>query len=143
MTCFASPEEFREVMDKAFAIISTDPDVGPKLRETGVVQRYEFPDVELGVSLEPTSTTEDGEPCLKWCWDDERAGEPDVELSMESDVANSYFQGQENIAIAIARRRLKPRGDLRKVLVVIPLTKPVFPKYAEMIAREYPHLVVR
>ena len=29
---------------------------------------------------------------------------------MDSDVANRYFQGKENVAMAIARRRIRPRA---------------------------------
>ena len=34
MAEFKSPGEFREVMDKVFTIMSTDAEMGPKLRET-------------------------------------------------------------------------------------------------------------
>ena len=46
----------------------------------------------------------------------------------------------ENIAIALARRRIKSSGNVKKALALVPVTKPVFAKYREMIEREYPHL---
>jgi hypothetical protein len=60
---------------------------------------------------------------------------------MDSDIANRYFQGKENIAIALARRRIKSSGNVKKALALIPVTKPVFEKYREMIEADYPHLV--
>jgi hypothetical protein len=63
-----------------------------------------------------------------------------VQMKMTSEVANRYFQGKENIAIAIARRRIKTGGDVRAALALIPITKPVFAHYREMVERDYPHL---
>jgi hypothetical protein len=56
-------------------------------------------------------------------------------------VANRYFQGKENIAIALARRRIKSSGNVKKALALVPVTKPVFAKYRAMVEAEYPHLV--
>jgi hypothetical protein len=65
-----------------------------------------------------------------------------VEMTMSSEVANKYFQGKENVPVALARRRIKSSGDMKAALRLIPITKPVFAKYREMLEREYPHLVV-
>ena len=43
MSGFKSAAECREVMDKVFEMMSTDPDMGPKLREAETPQRFEFP----------------------------------------------------------------------------------------------------
>ena len=61
-------------------------------------------------------------------------------MTMDSDVANRYFQGKENIAMAIARRRIKTSGNVKKALALVPITKPVFEQYREMFESEYPHL---
>ncbi len=61
-------------------------------------------------------------------------------MTMSSEIANKYFQGKENVAIAIARRRIKAGGDIKAALAIIPLTKPLFSRYREMIATDYPHL---
>jgi hypothetical protein len=62
-------------------------------------------------------------------------------MSMDSDVTNRYFQGKENVAMAIARRRIKTAGNVKKALALVPITKPVFKQYRAMIEAEYPHLV--
>jgi len=137
---FKSPAEFREVMDKVFTIMSTDPDMGPKLRDAETPQRFEFPDVDLAVNITYADTVEDGQN-LHWEWTDDVAWEPEVEMTMDSDIANRYFQGKENIAMAIARRRIKTSGNVKKALALIPITKPVYAQYRQMLEAEYPHLV--
>jgi putative sterol carrier protein len=139
MAGFRSPEEFREVMDKVFTIMSTHPEMGPKLRDARVPQRFEFPDQDAVVNI---TFDESGEQNLRWKWSDAVDWEPKVEMTMDSDVANKYFQGKENVPMALARRRIKSSGDIKAALKLIPITKPVFEKYREMIEREHPHLVV-
>jgi len=81
-----------------------------------------------------------GEGNLAWEWSDDIHWEPKVKMSMTSETANRYFQGKENVAIAIARRRIKAGGDVKAALQIIPITKPLFGHYREMIAADYPHL---
>src|ERR687891_23119 len=112
---FDSPKEFKEVIDRVFAMMDEDPDMGPKLRDADVPMRYEFDDVD---------------------W------EPRVKMAMSSETANKYFQGKENVAMAIARRRIKSGGDVKAALALMPITKPVFARYRAMLEQDYPHLVV-
>jgi putative sterol carrier protein len=133
-------KEFREVMDRVFDMMSTDPEMGPKLREAETPQRFEFPDLDLVVNITSRDAEEDGQNLI-WEWSDDVDWDPDVKMTMDSDVANKYFQGKENVAMAIARRRIKTSGNVKKALALIPITKPVESMYRDMIESEYPHLV--
>jgi hypothetical protein len=139
MTSFKSEQEFREVMDRTFTIMSEDPEMGPQLRDADTPQRFEFTDYDLVVNIRAGGAQE---PNLAWEWSDEIDWEPKVKMAMTSDTANRYFQGKENVAIAIARRRIKAGGDVKAALAIIPITKPLFARYREMIATTYPHLEV-
>jgi hypothetical protein len=137
MAEFTSAEEFREVMDRTFALMSDDPEMGPGLRDADTPQRFEFTDLDLVVNVRAGGP---GEPNLAWEWSDDIDWEASVKMSMSSETANRYFQGKENIAIAIARRRIKAGGDVKAALAIIPITKPLYARYREMIAADYPHL---
>jgi hypothetical protein len=137
MTEFKSESEFREVMDRTFALMSEDPDMGPKLRDADTPQRFEFTDVDLVVNIRAGGPEE---PNLSWVWTDDIDWEPKVRMTMSSATANRYFQGKENIAIAIARRRIKAAGDVKAALAILPITKTLFPRYRAMIAADNPHL---
>ena len=135
---FRSPQEFREVMDRVFALMDEDPDMGPKLRDADVPQRFEFTDLGLVVNIRAATGGEDGN--LHWEWTDDVDWEPKVRMAMSSQTANRYFQGKENVAIAIARRRIKTGGDVKAALSLIPITKPIYARFREMVTNEYPHL---
>jgi hypothetical protein len=136
---FKSTAEFVEVMDRAFGLMSDDPDMGPKLRDADTPQRFEFTDFDRVVNIRAGGPDE---PNLVWEWTDEIEWEPKVKMAMSSEIANRYFQGKENVAIAIARRRIKAGGDVRAALAIIPITKPLFSQYREMVTKHYPHLAV-
>jgi hypothetical protein len=137
---FRSPKEFREVIDKIFAMMDGDPEMGPKLRDADVPQRFEFDDVDMVVNIRAAESGEEGN--LHWAWTDDVDWEPKVRMTMSSETANRYFQGKENVAMAIARRRIKAGGDVKAALSLIPVTKPIYPRYRELVAAEYPHLRV-
>jgi hypothetical protein len=138
---FASPSEFREVMDRVFGYMSTHPEVGPGLREAKVPQRWEFPDLDMVVNLAARPDLEDGHN-LRWTWSDDVPWSPEVELAMDSDVANRFFQGRENVGMAVARRRIRARGDIAKLMSLVPTIRPVLAEYRALVAREYPHLAL-
>ena len=137
---FRSPKEFREVMDRVFALMDEDPAMGPKLKAADVPQRFEFTDVDIVVNIRAAADGEEGN--LRWEWSDDVDWEPKVRMSMSSETANRYFQGKENVPLALARRRIKAAGDVKAALSLIPVTKPVYARYAALVAAEYPHLRV-
>src|SRR4029077_13419241 len=100
----------------------------------------DFEDVDLVVNIRATRAGEDGN--LRWEWTDDVDWEPRVKMAMSAETANKYFQGKENVAMAIARRRIKSGGDVKAALALMPITKPVFDRYRELVEREYPHLAL-
>ena len=135
---FRSPKEFRAVMDRVFSMMSEDPEMGPKLRDADVPMRYEFTDVDLVANIRASRPDEDGN--LHWEWTDDIDWDPKVKMAMSSETANRYFQGKENVAVAIARRRIKSGGDVKAALSLIPITKPIYARYRALVEEEYPHL---
>ena len=134
-----SPKEFRTVMDAVFALMSEDPDMGPKLRDANVPQRFDFDDVDMVVNVRAGTSDEDAN--LHWEWTDDVSWEPKVQMKMSAEVAVRYFQGKENIPVAIARRRIKTGGDVKAALALIPITKPVYAQFRALLEDRYPHLV--
>ena len=137
---FTSAKEFREVFDRLFTLMSDDADMGPKLRDADVPQRFEFEDLDMVLNVR--AGTPDEGVNLHWEWSDDVDWKPKVRMNMSSETANKYFQGKENVPVAIARRRIKTGGDIKASLALIPITKPVYAQYTAMLEAEYPHLKV-
>ena len=137
---FESAKELREVIDAVFTMMDADSEMGPKLRDADTPQQFEFSDFDVVVNIR--AATDDEEGNLYWEWSDDVDWEPKVRMTMSSEVANRYFQGKENVAMAVARRRIKTGGDMKAALDLIPVTKPIYALYREYLEREKPHLLV-
>jgi hypothetical protein len=137
---FTSAKEFRAVMDRVFTMMSEDPEMGPRLRDADVPQRFEFRDLDLVMNVRAGQPGEGAN--LHWEWSDEVAWSPSVRMTMSSETANRYFQGRENVALAVARGRIKTGGDIKAALQLIPITKPIYERYRAIVAEQYPHLEV-
>ena len=135
---YKSPAEFKDLMNQVFSMMSEDPEMGPKLRDADVPQRFEFEDLDFVLNVRAARDGEDGN--LHWEWSDDVDWEPKVRMAMSSETANKYFQGKENVAMAIARRRIKTGGDVKAALALMPITKPVYARYRALVEAEYPHL---
>lgn len=138
MGSYRSARELREVIDRVFELMDRDPEMGPRLRDADVPQRFEFEDFDLVVNVRAARPGE--ARCIVWEWSDDVDWEPKVTMTMSSDTANRYFQGKENVALALARRRIKAGGDVKAALALMPIVKPVFPRYSELVQTTYPHL---
>ena len=94
---FSSEQEFREVMDRIFTMMSEDPGMGPQLRAADVPQRFEFSDLDLVVNVRAAHDGEEGN--LHWECSDDAPWFAQVRMTMSSETANRYFQGKENVAL--------------------------------------------
>jgi putative sterol carrier protein len=62
--------------------------------------------------------------------------EPDVVMSMEADTAHRFWLGQVNVTVALARGEIKASGPVAKILKLVPLTKPIFPRYKALLEEQ-------
>jgi putative sterol carrier protein len=120
---FKDADEVYATIGKLFQDLADDEELGPKFRKANTIVRYEFrnPDSVLTVRLQ------EGEPGDVDFGDSEM--EPDVTMSMEADTAHRFWLGQVNVTVALARGQIKAKGPVAKILKLVPLTKPVFPRY--------------
>jgi len=134
-----SVTEFRELLDEALSELDTDEKTGPLLRAAGLRTRFDFPDLGMVLNV---ATSEEPYHHLRWEFSDAVDWEPKLTFSMDSQIANAYLQGKESLAIAIARGRVRYKGDTRCALLYVPALRLVVGPYRRLVRREYPHLLV-
>jgi hypothetical protein len=142
MARFRNVAELHEVMDKLFSLMARDPEVGPRLRSAQAPHRISFTDYGTSVTVRPADDKKAARgQLLEWKWD-EKGWPVVVSLSMSSEVANRFFQGRENIPLAVAKGAIVVGdGELPRSLELVPLLKPIFPKYKQLLANDkYEHL---
>jgi hypothetical protein len=131
--------EFRSVLDDVLTETDADDHAGPLLRAAGLRIRFEFSDLGLVLNL---AATDEGDHHLRWRFADDVDWKPKLSMRMDSKVANAYLQGKESLAVAVARGRVKLKGDTRSALVYIPALRLLVASYSRLVTQEHPHLVL-
>ncbi len=62
--------------------------------------------------------------------------EPEIVMTADADVAHLFWLGRVNVTVALARGQMRATGPVAKILKLVPLIKPVFPLYRELLERE-------
>jgi putative sterol carrier protein len=129
MPYFESAEEVYKYVGGVFRAAADHPDVGPKMAAANVSLQiyYSDPDSCLTIRFqEPQLDVEDG-------GDDTQA---DVKLFMPADIADKYWRGEYNLAVGLAKGQVKAKGPVNKILKLVPLTRPLFPMYKELVSEK-------
>ncbi len=123
MAYFKDAQEVYDVIGKLFVDIANDEELAPKFRKADTIVQYDY--------REPTSTItvrlQEGQPGDVDFGETEM--EPEVTMSMEADTAHRFWLGEVNVTVALARGQIKAKGPVAKILKLVPLTKPIFPRY--------------
>jgi hypothetical protein len=124
---FKDAQEVYDTLGKLFQELADDEELAPKLRGANTIVQYAYsePDSTITVRLQ------EGQPGDVDLGETEM--EPEVTMRMKADTAHRFWLGRENVTRAIARGEIKPHGPVSKILELVPLTKPVFPRYRAML----------
>src|ERR671914_531155 len=123
MAYFKDADEVYDTIGKLFQDLADDEELAPKFRKADTIVRYQYsnPDSAITVRLQ------EGQPGDVDFG--ESAMEPEVTMTMEADTAHRFWLGEVNVTVALARGEIKANGPVAKILRLVPLAKPVFPRY--------------
>ncbi|MEA2474322.1 MAG: hypothetical protein QOE06_2237 [Thermoleophilaceae bacterium] len=128
MPYFKDADEVYQYIGKLFEDLTTDPELSPKFRKANAIVQYQYRNPESQITVR---MTEDDEPKVD-CGESDM--EPEVVMSMEADTAHKFWLGKVNVTVALARGQMKAKGPVAKILKLVPLVKPVFPRYRQQLA---------
>ena len=127
MPYFKDADEVYAYIGKLFEDLAQDEELSPKFRKANTVVQYRYrnPESVITVSLL------DGEDGRVDCGDTDL--EPEVVMTMDADTAHRFWLGKVNVTVALARGQMRAKGPVAKILKLVPLTKPIFPRYRAML----------
>lgn len=122
-------EVYRYIGGLLTGLIGAD-ELGAKLKraDTIVQFRYHHPDAVITFKLV------EGEEVQVDLGDSDL--EPEIVMTADADVAHLFWLGRVNVTVALARGQMKALGPVAKILKLVPLIKPIFPLYRELLERE-------
>ena len=130
MAYFKDAQEVYDTIGRLFAEIAADEELAAKFRKANTIVQYQYRDPESQITVR----LQEGEP------GDVDFGEtnmePDVTMTMEADTAHRFWLGKVNVTVALARGQMKAKGPVAKILKLVPLTKPIFPRYRALLEQD-------
>jgi len=133
---FKSEQEVYDYIGRLFQDLSEDAELLPKFQKANTVVQYQYRDPESQITVN-MKEGEEGQVDLGTTTLD-----PEVIMSMEADTAHRFWLGKVNVTVALARGQMKAKGPVAKILKLVPLVKPVFPRYKAMLEEAGRHDLV-
>src|SRR4026209_1332002 len=130
MPHFKDDQEVYQYIGKLFEDLSVDDELAPKFRKANTIVQYHYRNPESQITVKMI----EGEDGVVDCG--ETSMEPEIVMTMEADTAHKFWLGKVNVTMALAKGQMKARVPVAKILKLVPLVKPVFPRYQKMLDEE-------
>ncbi len=130
MAYFKDAQEVYETIGRLFVELAEDDELAPKFRKANTIVRYEYSEPASVITVR----LQEGQPGDVDFGESEM--EPEVTMTMAADTAHMFWLGEVNVTVALARGQIKARGPVAKILKLVPLTKPVFPRYKAQLEQQ-------
>ncbi|HET9010460.1 MAG TPA: SCP2 sterol-binding domain-containing protein [Gemmatimonadaceae bacterium] len=127
MPYFKDDAEVYRFIGRLFEDLAEDEELSPKFRRANTVVQYQYRNPESQVTVDLRQDSDGRVDC------GESDLEPEVIMSMEADTAHRFWLGGVNVTVALARGQMKAKGPVAKILKLVPLVKPVFPRYRKLL----------
>lgn len=125
MPIFTDAQEVYQHLGGLLEDAVADEELGPRLQEANTIVQYRFrgPDsmVTLKLLADEAREVDMGPTALK----------PEVVVAMDADAAHRFWLGELNPTVAMAKGQLLTKGPVAKILKLVPVLQPVFPRYRE------------
>ena len=128
MPYFKDEQEVYRYIGQLFLDLAEDDELWPKFQRANTIVQYQFrnPESQLTVRMQEGADAQVDLGSTEM--------EPEVLMTMEADTAHKFWLGKVNVTVALARGQMKAKGPVAKILKLVPLVKPVFPRYKQMLA---------
>ena len=123
MALFKDSQDVYDTLGRMFVELMADEEFAEQFRKADTIVRYEYSDPESAITVR----LQEGQPSQVDLGESEL--EPEVTMSMDADTAHKFWLGEVNVTVALARGQIKAKGPVAKILRLVPLAKPVFPRY--------------
>ena len=127
MATFVNAQQVYDTIGLFLDQITKDPELGPKFvaANTSFLVRYTEPECSMLVdaTIDPPVVTMNPDPATR----------TEITLDMAADDGHAFWMGNLNMALALAKSRVKVSGPIAKIMKLLPAMRPAFPKYRAFI----------
>ncbi|MFL5839086.1 MAG: SCP2 sterol-binding domain-containing protein [Thermoleophilaceae bacterium] len=124
---FKDDDDVYRFIGRLFQEMAADPELAPQFKKANTVMQYRLTDPESQITVEACPQREiqvDLGPSDL---------DPEVIMTMDADTAHLFWLGKVNITAALGSGQIEAKGPVAKILKLVPLVEPVFPRYQQML----------
>ena len=128
MSYFEDAGDVYGTLGRMLEIVGDDEDLGIQQANTIVRNEYSDPESVITIRLRPGEETrvDFGASAL----------EPEIVMTMKADIAHRFWLGEVNVPLALAHGEMVASGPTAKILRLVPLLQPVFPRYRQLLVEQ-------
>ncbi|HEV3228593.1 MAG TPA: SCP2 sterol-binding domain-containing protein [Solirubrobacteraceae bacterium] len=123
MPFFKDEQEVYQYLGKLFQDLMNDEELATQFKRANTIVQYQYRNPDSRITVKMLGGQE-GQVDLG-----PTELEPEVIMTMDADTAHRFFLGKVNVTVALARGQIKAKGPVAKILKLVPLVKPIFPRY--------------
>jgi len=120
---FRDAEHLYEVFDHILKDLLSDPELGPKLAKSKMIIQWVYHDPDAIVTFNFKGEPREGY-FGDWAFG-ETEWKPDVTTYQSASFGLAFLQGMENPMTAVARGKVKAKGNLAALLKMLPVARPM------------------
>ncbi len=124
MPIFKNTEHLYETLGSFWKFLYDRDDFSGSLKSAGIVIKFEISDPTAVIWVGPDGI-EFGEQSMK----------PDVMMRLSGDTCHAYWKKELSLPVALATRKIVSKGNIAKVMKLLPLVKPAYDFYPEFMAK--------
>jgi len=127
MNPYKSQEEFEAILSKLWDRILDTPAIVESVSGTRLIARFRYTDYSSELYIDTSG------PTPRYYWNSKEDVKPDVEMILSSETGHKFWMEDLNVPMAIATRKIIPKGSVQKALKLLPALKPAFAMYPEVL----------
>ncbi|MDT8273247.1 MAG: thiamine pyrophosphate-dependent enzyme, partial [Desulfomonilia bacterium] len=127
MTLFRDREEFELILSRLWDRVLESPEIVASISGVKLVARFRYTDYPSVLYIDTRGDTP------RYYWNPDEDVLPDVDMILSSETSHKFWMEDLNVPVAIASRKIIPKGSVQKALKLIPALKPAFAMYPEVL----------
>ncbi len=131
MPYFKDQKEMLDIQRAFFDKVASDEEVGPQLREAGLILRFQFLDPSGSVTIDGRGEAGQGRHFVVAYGENDLR--PDITLTGSADLIHELWQGRVNIVNALFTGKVKAAGDVSQAMKFVPALKPIAAIYKDVL----------
>jgi 2-oxoisovalerate dehydrogenase E1 component len=127
MAVYKDQQEFEAILSNLWGKIFDTPAIVQSVSGIKLIARFRYTDYPVSLYIDLSGDAPN------YYFNPETPVQPDVDMILSSETSHLFWMEDLNVPMAIATRKIIPKGSVQKALKLIPALKPAFAIYPEVL----------